>query len=93
VARDPGSGAGPGQWRGTRAVAGDPGSGADPGTPADPGGGAGPGRRTNLSTRGPGEAQIWIPTGTGLAPAKKKNHTTNAANVSPALTTSTASST
>ncbi len=37
--------------------------------------------------------QIWIPTGTGLAPAKKKNHTTNAANVSPALTTSTASST
>src|SRR5579884_2170685 len=35
--------------------------------------------------------QIWMPTGTGLAPAKKKNHTTNAARVIPALTTSTVS--
>jgi hypothetical protein len=35
----------------------------------------------------------WIPIGTGLAPAKKKNHTTNPASVSPALTTSTPSST
>ena len=90
-----------GTWRSPRpsVTTRRPGQFRSPGT-SGPAGSDVPGRPTppDLRLRPPATArgawtQMCMPSGTGLAPARKKNQNTNATRVRPALTTSTASST